>query len=96
MYVFRSSDNDVSISEAYAVKDGPLRSQLVGAWSIQGGLTVPEPQIYERRRNLTGVTLINGLLNWYPITDFERAGNGTLVNVRGLMPGAFRLLQQVF
>ena len=52
-------------------KGGPLRSQVIGSWSIQDGLTVSQKSMFERRKDLSGVTVINTVLPWVPISVIE-------------------------
>ena len=53
------------------LKGGPLRSQVIGSWSIQDGLKVNQKNMFERRKDLSGVTVINTVLPWVPISVIE-------------------------
>ncbi len=55
---------DFVIKEKYAIKSGPAITQVVGTWNETAGLDIPEPNVYERRSNLRGVSLVNALMAW--------------------------------
>ena len=74
---------------------GPRRSQLVGTWKAGKGLEVPQPQMFERRKDLSGVTIINTLLPWNPICIMHEHENGTLYDASGLFLGIYKLLEEV-
>ncbi len=61
---------NVSISEAYAVKSH-FRTKSFGTWSRNGGLAVPEPAKWERRKDLTGIVLVDSMLEWVPMNFWE-------------------------
>ena len=67
----------VTIDEAYRVKAGPLKRSPFATWEQENGLTIPEPNIWERRRHLNGLELVNSYLTWKPFTFDD--GNGTLI-----------------
>ena len=58
---------NISISELYSIKSSTKRKTYFGYWNLQEGLVVPEPVIWERRSDLSGVTLINTVLEWQPL-----------------------------
>ena len=74
----------------FCPSDGPTRTQKVGTWSKGNGLLVPEPQIYERRKNLTGVTLRNTVIEWNPLVLLAKDSEPT-----GFMGEIYDLLKQV-
>lgn len=49
------------IEETYAVKDGPYIRQRIGTWSQDAGLTVKQSEKWERRKDLTAVTIYDAL-----------------------------------
>ena len=53
---------------------GNVKSQTIGAWAPKTGLKLHEKNMYERRSNLTGVTLVNSVLPWVTITIVEDIG----------------------
>ena len=74
----------------------PLRSQFVASWLIPTKtLLVLQSELYERRRNLTGVTLVNTILPWPPIIAMDVDGEGRPSNPSGLMHGIYELVRQV-
>ena len=96
LYSTNGSENWV-LREIYGIKGLTQRSNQVGEWSENEGLIVPQPYIYERRKNLSGISLTNGINEYSPIctvkTDSDRnitAGGffgavyNTLQNVRNI------------
>ncbi len=78
--------------------DGPPRIQSVGTWSRSAGLEVPKPQMYERRSNMSGVTLINGVTHFYPMTILSWEGEGDnkkIVNMTGVLGSIANTLKDV-
>ena len=53
---------------------GNVKSQTIGTWAPNIGLQLHETNMYERRSNLTGVTLVNSVLPWVTITIVEEIG----------------------
>ena len=67
----------------------------MGMWDSENGLGVPQPQMFERRKDLSGVTIINTLLPWNPICIMHEYENGTLYDASGLFLGIYKLLEEV-
>ena len=89
----RKINASVVLHEAYAIKGGPPRSQVIGSWSIQDGLMVTQGNMFERRKNLSGVTVINTVLPWVPISVIEEDGSG--FRQSGLCGEQFEVLKQM-
>ncbi len=79
----------LTIHEMYSVKSRILRQNVFGRWSPDQGLTVPQPNIWARRGDLMGVTLVSTVLEWSPLLILEEGGNSTA----GLMAEVLRTLQ---
>ena len=60
----------------------------MGTWEAGKGLEVSQPQMFERRKDLSGVTIVNTLLPWNPICIMHEHENGTLYDASGLFLGA--------
>ena len=73
---------------------GPHRTLTVGEWTRNSSFLVPQPNIYERRKDLSGVTLINSVLPWEPVMIFEEGGSG-IRNMDGFMYRLYTILQGV-
>ena len=71
---------------------GPHRTLTVGKWTRNESFVVPQPNIYERRKDLSGVTLINSVLPWEPVMIFEEYDNGTQ-KLDGFMYKLYKILQ---
>ena len=67
----------------------------MGTWDKAKGLEVSQPQMFERRKDLSGVTIINTLLPWRPICIMHEWENGTLYDASGLFLGIYKLLAEV-
>ncbi len=79
------------------------KMSFVGQWlppsggvnsSINGRLTVSQPNVFERRQDLSGVTLRNCVLPWAPISYLIDNPDGTL-STTGLFMNVLTNLQQV-
>ena len=67
----------------------------MGTWDKAKGLEVSQPQMFERRKDLSGVTITNTLLPWTPICIMHEWENGTLYDASGLFLGIYKLLAEV-
>ena len=52
-----NGNDSMDLSELYTIKAGPLISREVGTWDRSTGLMISEPNIWERRSNLGGVSM---------------------------------------
>ena len=68
----------------------------MGTWNKSVGLAVSQPQMFERRKDLSGVTIINTLLPWNPICIMHEWENGTLYDASGLFLSIYKLLAEVW
>ena len=57
MFYTINGNYSVDLSEFYTIKAGPQISRKVGTWNRSHGLLIPEPNIWERRSNLGGISL---------------------------------------
>ena len=58
------------------IPGGKPKTQVIGAWLRTLGLQMPQWNMFERRKNLTGVTIVNTILPWPPITIVEEDNEG--------------------
>ena len=63
LFVLKDKINDTKIEEVYAIKGKPITSK-VGSWNETARLKIDEPNIWERRSNLYGVTIRVTSLNY--------------------------------
>ena len=54
---YSSNENGFSLKELYAIKADSPTSKEVGTWDWINGLVIPEPNIWERRANLSRVRM---------------------------------------
>ena len=62
-------DGSISLREAYLVKSQVLKENHFGTWSESEGLSVTQEERWERRADLTGVTLVNTVSKWPGMMD---------------------------
>ena len=93
LYSINGSE-DVILSEIYGIKGKNTRPKKIGNWSKSQGLAVLEPQIYERRKNLSRVTLINAINEWNPICTINWDSDGNMY-AGGLFGAVHKVLQSV-
>ena len=72
---------------------GPHTTLTVGNWTRNASFLVPQPNIYERRKDLSGVTLINSVLPWEPVMIFDVGRDGIIRNLDGFMYRLYMTLQ---
>ena len=60
------------------ITGGKILNQVIGKWLPNLGLQLPELNMFERRNNLTGVTIINTVLPWPPLTVVGKDNDGRL------------------
>ncbi len=80
LYTGDKENNATVISEVYSVKSH-YRTNIFAQWSEDAGLTVPQPAVWERRKDLGGVTLVSTALHFNPM---NRMGPNNTVT--GLFP----------
>ena len=65
-------------------------SQVIGTWSPQKGLNLSHKSMFERRNNLTGVTVINTVLTWAPLSivdgESQLLQSGITLTILNLAP----------
>ena len=60
------------------ITGGPPRFLITGSWTLQSGLDVSYKSMFERRKNLSGITITDTVLPWPPITIVEKDAQGEL------------------
>ena len=63
---------------ATLITGGHPRLITTGSWAKQSGLVVSHESMFERRKNLSGITIIDSVLPWPPITIVENDNQGEL------------------
>ncbi len=92
LYSFESQGSESILHEHYAAKGGRVITQFVGNWSPTEGLNITQGEMWDRRLDLMGVELTNGLLNALPYGAFEYDANGAIVGSFGPFPEALDYL----
>ena len=61
------------------IKGGLPRFQVIGMWSPYVGIELfHHRNMFERRKNLTGVTIVNTVLPWIPLSVVEDNGDSDI------------------
>ena len=69
VYAFESSSvraDFVHISELYRIKGGPLIQQHFSTWTLKTGFIGANLNVWDRRKNLRGVHMVDSWLSWPP------------------------------
>ena len=64
-----------TIEELYQIKGGDLIVSPFGTWSEERGLAVPTANVWERRRDLMGVELVDTWMPFKPYTYEDEEGD---------------------
>ena len=67
---------EIELWEKFMVGKDKLISSQVGSWSMGKGLNITAASVFERRDNLHGITLRNGIMSWKPLIDYVKDDNG--------------------
>ena len=58
---------------------GHPRAQFIGMWNQDLGLELfNHMSMFERRQNLSGITIVNTVLSWVPLSTVEKDGNSNI------------------
>ncbi len=85
----------VSITERYAVKGGEPVVRRVGYWNPHQRLRVAEPNIWRRRADLSGVTLVNSAIDYGVLSISVFDAEGRLIDVTGIFGDYLKELQLI-
>ena len=79
-----SLDESIIVEEIYKVKAGPIVRNLYTEWNAVDGFKwlTKEPYIWERRKNLGGITLKTVIGFSSPMSTFDYV-DGTVINPKG-------------
>ncbi len=84
LYLYNVTGKTISIKEIYSVRDIPRISRHLGNWSADAGLYIAEPNIWERRKDLMGATIRNGLLPWSVFNSYTTDENNQITSNVGV------------
>ncbi len=85
---YKEVQEGYDIVEEYTVKKGPVISQTLGRWNSTGAKLSVLPgasHVWERRSDLAGIELRNGVLEWRILMEFVRDPKGNIVGTTGPM-----------
>ncbi len=89
---FCSSEASFEVTETFkinSIKSHILKENYFGNWTFEGGLTVPNPRLWERRSDLSGVELLNTVKNFKFVNNLDTDN----LTATGMMPDVLHLLQ---
>lgn len=86
MYYEFQQDGSTRIFEKYTIKDKWVKQNEIGTWSNHTRMKIPIPNIWDRRGNLTDITLYNTILNYWPVTMVVKNELGDTVDSNGYLP----------
>ena len=84
--------NKYLLKDIYSIKKGPELSREFGTWSRDAGLSVKMLNVYERRQNLGGIQLRDGILPYAKITKPNFDKNNKVIESGGVFQGCMRFL----
>ena len=97
MYYDLKPDGSARIFEEYTIKDKWMKHNEIGTWSNHSGITIRTINIWDRRGNLTDITLYNTILNYWPVTVVVKNEQGDVVDSNGYLPNLlFNLRSMIY
>ena len=70
------NENGIEFLERYRIDDDKLITKRLGTWTRARGLNLTDTPVSERRDDLMGICLTNGVLRWKPIMDYDKDQDG--------------------
>ena len=65
-------ENGIEFLERYRIDNDKLITKQLGTWTRAQGLNLTDTPVSERRDDLMGISLTNGVLRWVPIIDYDK------------------------
>jgi hypothetical protein len=94
LYFFTELIEEIIISEMYLIKLGPLIKRNIGVRSIEKGLVVYTPNIWERQADLMGTPVECVTLDYEYMTKVHHdSKSGNFTHVTGLFPDYLKQLK---
>ena len=75
------------LTESYSVKNGSAKINVYGYWSKNEGLSVKDPNLNERRRNLGGIQLRDAIMPYAKLTKIYLDSDGNIKSTGGVYQG---------
>ncbi len=95
MYEVSRNGSAIRLMEAYAIKGGPVIVQEIGMWhNSDEGLQIYVPLVWERRSDLRGTTLVNGILPYGVYNDVHTKENGDVEATSGAFADLLEAMRQ--
>jgi hypothetical protein len=94
LFLYEEDGDGFNILEKYAIKSGPVITQNVASWTLEAGLKIPNPSIWERRANLRGTIILDALLEFSVFNQVHLGATGELLGVSGISPDITEQLMQ--
>ena len=84
LFSFEFVGDLVILYEIYSIKSGPPIVRELGTWNPNTGLYIPEPKMWQRRSDLMGVDIRNGLKTWTVFNQLGFDAGGKVVSNKGM------------
>ncbi len=84
LYFYDTVGSIIYLYEVYAIKSGPQMVRQIGQWSSDIGLKIPELNLWQRRSDLMGTTIINGVMTWSMFNKVTADSSGNILSVAGI------------
>ena len=93
-YKYEGLEDSISITETYSIQSKNNKSIAFGDFTQDTGLNIANTCKWERRRNLTGVNIVTGGLEWKPMLEPILNEDGQLSHFSGIFPMLFEQLRK--
>ena len=92
LYIYAPEGETISLKEAYGV-NGNTKVEIVGTWKDSTGLIVPTSSIWERRRNLEGLSIRVATMSFPPMQNLYYDTSGqSIIGCGGLFLDPMNIL----
>jgi hypothetical protein len=82
------------VFEKYAIKSGPVITHNIGVWTLGSGLKIPVQNIWERRSDLQGTVLLDGIMPFSVIMKVNTNDKGQIESHSGIFPDIMHQLKR--
>ncbi len=92
LYYYDIHTEAIIIHEVYAVRNGARIHREIGFWNQSLGLTIYEPSLWQRRHDLMGAQIRNGLMTWSVFNSMTLDKRGVVTSNVGIFADAMNRL----
>jgi hypothetical protein len=91
LFLYKADEMGFGVYEAYSIKNRPVKIQNFCRWEPGSGLSVPVPNLWDRRKDLGGIEIRNAVLDWHDLFNVGTDGSQST----GLLPEIIETLRNV-